>query len=82
MVVAKGGNANAFALGAMWNNETKYTYTNVYVISELSAVRKGETTDITIYADEDTFKANVTTSNLSNFNEYWDLTGNYPVFKN
>lgn len=81
MVVATGGNANAFALGAMWNNETKYSYNNVYVISALGAVRVGSPDGITIYADVDTFKANITTSDLTNFNEYWDLSKDYPMFK-
>ena len=80
MVVATGGNANTFAVGAMYNNETRYTYTNVYVISALAPVRVGSSTGITIHADVDTFKANVTTSELTNFNKYWDLSKDYPVF--
>ena len=80
MVVATGGNENTFALGAMWDREANYTYKNVYVISELSAVRKGETTGITLYTDTLTFATNVDVSALTNFNKYWDLTGAYPVF--
>ncbi len=84
MVVATGGNSGAFAVnGADANGRAEnYTYTNVYAISTLQPVCYGESTGITIYADVDTFKTNVTTSELTNFNEYWDLTKDYPVFIN
>ncbi len=81
MVVATGGNENTFAIAGMWNNETNYTFTNVYAISALKAVRTGEFADITIYNSQASFSANVNVSELTNFNEYWDLTNVYPIFK-
>ena len=58
-------------------NATNATFTNVYVISPITSTA---ITGVVQYADVDTFKANVTTSALTGFNEYWDLTGDYPIF--
>ena len=52
------------------------TFANVYVISPVTGTA---ITGVTQYNDVATFKQNVTTSTLTGFNEYWDLTGDYPV---
>ncbi|MBR4942739.1 MAG: hypothetical protein IKZ28_01800, partial [Clostridia bacterium] len=57
---------------------TSASFSNVYVISPITGTA---ITGVTQYADVDTFKTNVTTSALTGFNEYWDLTGDYPIFK-
>ncbi len=54
------------------------TFANVYVISPVTGTA---ITGVTQYNDVATFKQNVTTSTLTGFNEYWDLTGDYPIFK-
>ena len=53
-------------------------FSNVYVISPISGTAIA---GVTQYSDVATFKTNVTTSALTGFNEYWDLTGDYPIFK-
>ena len=55
---------------------TNITFTNVYVISPVTGTA---ITGVTQYSDVATFKTNVTTSTLTGFNAYWDLTGDYPV---
>ncbi len=53
-------------------------FSNVYVISPIAGAA---ITGVTQYSDVATFKTNVTTNILTGFNEYWDLTGDYPIFK-
>ena len=68
--------ASNSTIGSLFaNTATNTRFTNVYVISPI--VTKDDT--VTNYADIATFKANVTTSTLTGFNAYWDLTGDYPV---
>jgi hypothetical protein len=58
-------------------NATSATFSNVYVISPIAGTT---ITGVTQYNNVDAFKASVTTSTLTGFNAYWDMTGDYPVF--
>ena len=80
--------ANTRVLDLVWNNQASNrispdAYSNVYVISanDLSYGREdGVFAGVTKYADVATFKQKVNTATLTGFNEYWDLSGEYPVF--
>ena len=48
---------------------------NTYVISPIAT----NIPNLANYKDIATFKASVNTSTLEGFNDYWDLTGDYPV---
>ena len=78
MIITPAATGSETTVAPVVCNAANATFTNVYVISPITSTA---ITGVTQYSDVVTFKANVSASTLTGFNEYWDLSGAYPIFK-
>ncbi len=88
MIIAHGTpptNPGNYGAGSMFldsGNMNGATCSNVFVVSTVPILSdRDEMNGVLRFDSIDLFKQNVTTSTLTGFDDCWDLTGDYPVFK-